>query len=151
MVGLYLTMIGFHTIHLYHNRQSSFKREYGLKAANLLLDLQDALENTKDRGTSPSNGLTSLVPQNVPPLVKGPHMEEVVQDAVVHTGLFLFHSTSNPNVVPPEGVVVVTIPKGISMPTTSGLVIVCHLHTTQDRTIDNLEGTSISRLQTPNG
>ena len=106
---------------------------------NLFLNLQDVLENTEDCRTSPLYGLTSLVPQDVlPSPVESTHVEEMVQDAVVHTSLFLLDGTSNSNVVPPQSVVVVTIRQGVSMPTTSGHVVIGQLHTTQDRTINNL-------------
>jgi len=140
-----LMVVSLDTIHLYHNRQSSFKKEHGLKAANLLLDLQDMLENTEDRGTSPSYGLTSLTPQSIlPSPVECPHVEETIQDAVVDTSLLLFHGASNSNVVPPKGVIIVTVPQGIIMPTTSSHIAVGQLHTTQDGMINNLEGYSIS-------
>ena len=113
-----------------------------MKAANLLLDLQDALKDTKDRRTGPSYGLVSQDVLSLP--VKGPHVEETVQDPVVHTGLLLFHSTSDPNVVPPKGIVIVTVSQGVPMPMTSGLVVVSHLHTAQDRVINNIVGISIS-------
>ena len=144
-IGLNSTVVSLDTIHLYHNRQSSFKKEHGLKATNLFLDLQDMLEDTEDCRTSPLYGLTSLAPQSVlSSPVERPHVEETIEDAVIHAGLLLFHSTSNLNVVPPKGVVVVTIPQGIVMPMTSSHVIIGQWHTAQNRTINNLKGYSIS-------
>jgi len=45
-----------------------------------------------------------------PLLVKGPHAKEAIQDTIVEaTGPPLLDGTGNLNVVPPQGVVVVTV------------------------------------------
>jgi len=104
------------------------------------------LKDMKDCRTSPSYGLTGLILQDVLPLpIKRPHVEETIQNPVIHVGLLLFHGTSNSNIVPPKGVVVVTVLQGIPMPTTSSLIVVSHLHTAQNCTIYNLTGNSISQ------
>jgi len=69
---------------------------------NLFLDLQDTLEDMEDCRTSPLYGLTGLVPQDVfPSPVESTHVEEMIQDTIVHVGLLLLNGASNLNIVPP--------------------------------------------------